>query len=211
MWLTLSDMDKYIYHYTNASTLKKYILPTQKLRFRTFEHMNDPKEYKDFPIGAFYSSSTKDDVVDDSILFFSERLKKNWKVACFSADVDGAIVSKVRSDLGEDTVNARYYRGHTRPTMWAHYAGNHSGACLVFKKADLDTQIKLQAQGLQVFSGRVKYVKPSIPSWGASKYIIDITDVNLLGVELALERHILANIDGLFLEKAVDWKSEQEV
>jgi len=208
----LQDHEKYVYHYTRTCTLVKNILPTNRIRLSPFSELNDPLEFKNYifsRVGARVSGADLDAQMDA----FATNFRARWRVACFSADVYESTATRMREDKGEDIISAALYRGHSRPQMWAHYANNHAGVCLIFDKKLLHTVMAAAAQSIdgQVHAKRVIY-KPR--QLNRSLYETDhlTLDTELLryGTDHAIELHTARYIDDLFFTKNPDWNNEQE-
>lgn len=209
IWYILRDADRYVYHYTRARTLTDIILPRRTLRLSRFQALNDPKETKNFRVaGAAWGEDLHPSVLDT----FSHCLKENWRIACFSSD-PGEAVFRAKDDLGAAQLQAMHERGHSRPRMWAQYAENHAGACLVFDREALDSAFNDLAAdlGANVFSGKVIYDDTRVaPSLSLGPFTASMNDVRWFGVEEAARRHGLRFWRQLFLTKNVDWSAERE-
>lgn len=194
------DVNHYVYHYTNYSTALEYILPSQTIRFNPYKNTNDPKESKDWFFSMSYSN--QDRAAEDSMHhFFSEvgrrfndLLKSNAKLICFTTDK--AIASNGNKHL----------RGFEHPRMWAQYAGNHKGICLMFNKIKLNQLIedKLNSIG-EIFNGDVSYEE----GYNPDTFNINFADANK-NMEESVKKHVLKHSRGLFFSKFHDWKDECE-
>jgi len=113
------DNGKYLYHFTKTETALLYVLPSRKLKLNSILESNDPKENKTF---GFWSILLLIDDIDYSTIkqSYKDYLSKNCKQLCFSLDYFNKGFS---------------VPGYRHPTMWAHYANNSKGVCLVFDKA----------------------------------------------------------------------------
>ncbi len=127
-YISEENYNKYLYHYTSEEVLINHILPEKRLRFSPFYETNDPHETKswhfsmsdDLEVGM-ESQSSKDFLKNQER--FSDILKSQIKVLCFAQDniEDGW----------------RYGKGTLKPRMWAQYAKNHTGACIIFNRTKL--------------------------------------------------------------------------
>ncbi len=61
IWYHLRTVDKFVYHYTTASSFQK-IFDTRTLRFSTFRRMNDPRETKDFPFSFSFDDERNEEL-----------------------------------------------------------------------------------------------------------------------------------------------------
>jgi hypothetical protein len=164
IWYMLQDCERYVYHYTRASTLVDSILPSGQMRFSRFQYVNDPRESKDW---LFNYRSVRADLnfaVGPIETKLNQLLKHSWRVGCFASDPYEALVTREREDRGEDILGALYERGHSRPRMWAQYGDDYSGACLIFEKATLDADIRSFCKGVgsTVHAGKVVYRNPRV-------------------------------------------------
>jgi len=140
----------------------------------------------------------------------NEVLKRSWRIGCFVVDPYEAVETRAREAKGEDLSGAIYERGHSRPTMWAHYAERDAGACLVFDKSQLDADIRSVSDS--VFVDKVVYRhRRVVPRLGASDYLtLWMPHIEALGFGEALDRHIEDHAKELFFRKAADWQHERE-
>jgi hypothetical protein len=112
---------EFLYHYTNATAAKK-ILDTQQLKFGHVHRSNDPFEILSNRYSHLDFPNKKS---EDYMLKLDAYIKREMSFGCFGID-------------------ASRIRGDEKWTMWAHYANNHKGACLVFNKWKLLSKIKEQ-------------------------------------------------------------------
>ncbi|MBE9609730.1 DUF2971 domain-containing protein [Chitinilyticum piscinae] len=113
----------FVSHFTSMNSLIEFIIPDCRIRFSPLYKLNDPKESKGESSMMLYSGVPGDPwrLPDnyDGLYIEHERAKRSGiKVACFSIGVDGASCWR-------------------KPRMWAQYAGNSRGACLIFDKKKL--------------------------------------------------------------------------
>lgn len=176
--------------------------------------LNDPREYSDWRFNFISKNSNSYNSTQDIELYYNEILKRNWYVGCFSSDSEEALVTPEREKAGANLVEALYERGHSRPTLWAHYANNHKGLCLIFDRAKLDEAIRQSAtETIAVHSGRVDYKNLRVlPKIGDHT---DLLSINLdehfaMGRERAAIKHLRNHVNTLFFQKNIDWSSERE-
>ena len=106
---------KLLGHYTNLSGLEG-ILQKRELRFGLFGRTNDPFENTD----PEFEIRISENVTGDSSIFFDDgELRKPFRLLCFSLS---------------DTIDYFY----KKPRMWAQYADNHRGCCLILDKGKFD-------------------------------------------------------------------------
>jgi hypothetical protein len=97
--------------------------------------------------------------------------------------------------------------------MWAQYADNHKGACLVFRKELLDRAIRDYARHrrLQVYRGRVHYQECSVVSnFAFGPFSFSGDEVLRHGVPRAAKLHVERYFRELYLNKNPDWEAERE-
>ena len=104
--------------------------------------------------------------------------------------------------------------GFSRPTMWAHYAGNHTGCCIAFDKARLTQRIMHESSDLfgdpaGVAQGAVSY---SADAFGgdASLRGINADEVRQNGPEIAVRDHFRRIGIDVWFQKHSDWSPEAE-
>lgn len=209
MFYNYESDKKYLYHYTSSTTLVKHILPTGMIRFSPLSKTNDPRESKDwtFGFGVNHNSSAFNKLDGKDFILLENRAtfiaKGTCKLLCLTMDELGCHIPDI------DVI---YKRGYCRPRMWAHYAENHNGICLIFDKIRLNEVIENSKRNESVlYTGEVKYNNRSqAPSLYNNPFIINYDEVLEFGMEIAVHRHIAYYHKELFFEKSVDWKEERE-
>ena len=115
-----------LFHYTAYSSALNILL-SQRLRLGSLENMNDPLEFEDHH--------------GQPVMYQGERFEKEYEETAL--DYEGAVSEKERSVRFASFSMDRYpccnnfSKGWARSRMWAQYADNHKGVCLVFNKANL--------------------------------------------------------------------------
>lgn len=204
MFYRIGSADEYLYHYTSAEKLLKYILPSRSLRMGPFASTNDPRETKDWVFGFGRRAGPLDiEEIRKLGSAATKAAKSKAKVICFVRDASGGVGMEP---------NAIYERGFCRPRMWAQYAQNHTGACLVF-----DSKMLRQALAESVsnprdlFEQHVTYLNRSrAPSLTDNPFILDIDAIRRRGVRDSVRAHIDRHWQALFFEKMMDWSDERE-
>ncbi|MCF8710394.1 DUF2971 domain-containing protein [Rhizorhapis sp. SPR117] len=144
---------------------------------------------------------------------FIAKFRVDWRVACFSADIYEATMTRSREDRDEDILAAPFHRGHSRPQMWAHYADNHAGACLIFRRDRLEQAMYRKASNIngRVYSRRIIYRPGSLRQrlFGSNPLIVAMSDLEH-GTRHAIERHTDRHIEELLFTKHPDWQNEHE-
>jgi len=97
--------------------------------------------------------------------------------------------------------------------MWAQYAENHGGACIVLDKRALTSAFEAlgASLSLNVLSGPIDYKNTPVASkLEIGPLMADMNDVRHFGLEEAARRHSLRFWRELFLIKNTDWSAERE-
>ena len=200
----VSSTEEYLYHYTSAASLEK-ILSGRRLRMNPFARTNDPKESKNWRFDFT-------DVDDDATLAsrYSELgseatriAKSRSKLLCFTRDAQEALTPRL------DWI---YHRGFARPRMWAQYAAQHSGACLIFSFPQLREAVTSSfPPGSLVWGEDVTYTNPPVaPPLGEKALTLNARLIKQEGLERAVRQHVQDYYRALFFEKLVDWRDEEE-
>lgn len=202
----LKSDTRYLYHYTKSVTLAERILHSQTLRIGPIVATNDPRETKDwiFGLGARNGFGATTDDEFTSIEQESTSIAKNCcKVICFAQDAPGA------GGMGVDGI---YLRGFCKPRMWAQYADNHTGACLVFDRMKLAHAVRTSiSTASTLFQGEVTYANRSrAPNLQTSPFVLDFDEIKRSGIERTVRSHIARFWRELFFEKLLDWRDEHE-
>ena len=105
-----------------------------------------------------------------------------------------------------DPVNV-WDRGWARSRMWAQYADNHRGVCLVFDRDETirDIVAQLDAEG-DAANGSVTYEDSAAPD----AFVVDANRVDPTYPLTAVINQMWAYRDQLFFRKARDWETEYE-
>lgn len=160
-----------LYHFTSAESVIK-IIDSMKLKFSSFENLNDLNEQEvNFQIADF--------VLDVKLRDF---IIKECRLLSFSRDV---VKSHKISEWGFD-----------HPRMWAQYADNHSGACVVLNERKV-----LQKNKHLLSSNYSKIENVVYHNWIISDKTEDLQDAR----EILKKRY-----RDLFFKKHKDWKHEGE-
>lgn len=217
MWRTFDKIDsnEYLYHYTSIETLLK-ILYFDSLRFSNLCKTNDLFEQK--PKIIFESNSPADFEKIEKVKAYLNARRKRVKILCFSQDLQynpnelDEILGEIRLHLSKDKQKAHMFgRGFALARMWAQYATNNEGVCIIFKKKEL---LKLaQTQRVLVKANPVVY-KNAFDS-----FVIDRNLVKAMyklmhdNKETALTQIIARNsrfVEYNYFSKLMDWSGENE-
>ena len=214
-WITIYEKDfspdKYIYHYTTFDSAI-IILNSMSLRFSNICKANDTAESK--PKLVFQKNVTEDDkerIVD----FFINVNTLGLKILCFTRDnITDTLLEKDLQKMYADYSG----RGFSLPRMWAQYAENNSGICLVFDKAKFLTLVDRQIKLLVIKKDNVNYID-QFKGYKVKREIVD----NILNY-LYSERSNVGNtiigrqlfnkfpqlVNYNYFNKLDDWKGEHE-
>ncbi len=198
------DHSQLLYHYTKMSTARNHIFRTGRLRMSDFRLMNDPKESRMWKFGLTGAKcgDMKCKEWDELGAKLSTRFKEHARVMCFCRDVE-PLTGDHMGDIGR--------RGFARPRMWAQYAENHTGVCLVFDRVKLSEQIKQAcAKAWIVIGSKVNYRDRHIAADLRGHYEINLDWLERLGFEQYWRQHIRQFGQRLFFEKMEDWRDEWE-
>jgi len=196
---------KELCHYTKRDTALEKILFGGKIRLGLLGLTNDPKESKWNPIAALYPENYMPKH-EEMIQLGDEAQrvsKEEWKVLCMSQHF---AVRKYKEET-KNTVISKFRHGYSRPRMWAQYAENHSGVCLIFDGKKLHANIESALNGrCKIFSGSVTY-----KNYGAIvSELFDYSDILRYGLSEGVRAHYYKHYKHYFLSKYPDWKNESE-
>jgi Protein of unknown function (DUF2971) len=96
-----------------------------------------------------------------------------------------------------------------RPRMWEQYGERHSGICLVFDRAMLESRIETELAEVPHYSGDVRYT----PGGWAQSNARTAADADMLDrgfQEVVIQAHIDTYKDDFFFLKMDDWAAEHE-
>lgn len=159
--------------------------------------MNDPRETKQWYLQVLHNPEDKTSV--EEMMESGTLLKKNIKLCCFTGD---NFEKMNRSGL--------VGRGFCHPRMWAQYADNHRGICLMFDKNILTLNI---FESLSKF-GRILHNK--ITYSDLHDHIDEIAfrlhkdSVNDRGMEKVINEMQHKFYHSYFFKKNSDWQDEDE-
>lgn len=207
----------HVYHYTTRSAALELILPSRSIRIGSLGETNDPREtkdwgfgYKPIPVIAGTDSEFAFDLhASTKIQSSANRIRrKEWWTFCTSVDALELLPE------GPDLPDLNQFRyGYARARLWAQYAENHKGVCLVFDGPLLDEAIRAAKAEAHLFSGRVTYSDEWDRNAHRNRYYaleLDYDQVLEGDLDDNLREHIRQNFQPILLEKAKDWESEQE-
>lgn len=211
------DCNKYLYHYTNFETAIK-IICGNKLLFSPIGRTNDTSEAKlkivfeqnDIECKELYREQVKK--ISE---YFCDSTQK-VQLLCFS--MDAKISEKDKKQYWSTIGNKYLYydvsgRGFALPRMWAQYASNNKGVCLVFNREKLEKLINKKIAFTKATA--VKYKK------FFDRYVIDKARMEILYERISMMSNgsltlldmIQKDNDFLvynYFTKLDDWKNEHE-
>ena len=132
---------EYLFHYTKAGIFES-IINNQELWFNNIYKTNDPYENKKFD---FYSKTEKKDISGEYVKINDD--EEDAQV-CFFQQLNrmkNRIVKTISFCCGDYNVNPLIDNnrpGYFYPRMWAQYADNSKGVCLVSDKHKLLKELK---------------------------------------------------------------------
>lgn len=197
IWAPLSDLEsknRYLYHYTKIDTCLK-ILYSETLQFSSISSTNDIFEQK--PKIKFKSKNKE--MLEKFIKVQSALKERRTKMQllCFSKDSDENVTSP------KDEADVRG-RGFALPRMWAQYAENNQGVCLIINKSRLLQQ--LQKEKIEFWEHEVNYCD--------SFEVFPLEECDIINMEKNLNNpSVMSNSKYLelnYFSKLKDWESERE-
>lgn len=193
------DVNKYLYHYTRWEIALEHIFPTGEMRFSPLQMTNDPRESKEWMFMFNGSRSIDKNEMNEISNKVKLLIQERSKVICFTRE-DPTKYKKPPFKV--------LFRGFAHPRMWAQYAGNHTGVCLIFDKKELTTNITAQLFNVEhIFEGPVSY-KNQVGYIDA--FSLDYSQIKRDGLNKFISQHISKYHKMLFFGKLSDWKSELE-
>lgn len=146
--------DSFLYHYTSLSSACK-ILESNSLKLSNLTSTNDPLEFlSPENFGFSYWGD-----IDYKKVFYELRLsgqkRRNYvRMLCFCKDLF-CTSEEWKNEKNQDFADNLLFKGWARSRMWAQYADNHSGVCLVFDKPEFQKAFKsLANDDVEILSDR---------------------------------------------------------
>jgi hypothetical protein len=208
------DTEQYVYHYTSTETAIRHILQSTTLRLGPLATVNDPRESRLLGFTYLPKEMLKPGLLSGDASFYhlknlshrnitdkaSALLAKRIKIACFARDTKSVTLD----DPG-------YYRGYTRPAMWAYYGSNHTGVCLVFDRSQLIASILDQIGSLgHLHFGNMRYPRSGATKRDLRAFNLDLHEIATSTLEHYIERKFQGFHAELCLRKHPDWRLENE-
>lgn len=203
MYIGHKDPERYLYHYTKAETAIDFILKDKTIKLSNYTNTNDPKESKNWffvPI-TYQGRNLKKYTPENLSKIINPILKNRTNLICFSKD----------KQLTGNHVNDMNNRGFCKPRMWAQYGDNHKGVCLIFDMNIFSSVFHEQFNRKASAQGRVQYRDQTIAEQANDPaFMVNIDQLEELGVSSYLYNHVRSHKSRLFFEKATDWSNEDE-
>lgn len=197
-------------HYTKKNTALEKILREKKIKFGLLGLTNDPKESKMRQVNLisigrmYYDRDLEPKVKEESYRIISSE----WKVLCMTQSSE----ARKFKNPNKNEIMSRFRHGYNRPRMWAQYAENHSGVCLIFDGKKLHTNISSSLdETSQLFKGAVNYENFSaFVSRPMESFDLLIKSRDPIKFTETIRAHYLLHYEHYFLSKYPDWQGESE-
>lgn len=193
-----------LYHYTSAATFTDYIAPNMNLMLSAFDRMNDPRECDRWEFD--WLTPPGDDVMQARDRL-NDDIRAQARLACFCRDED---IPERKPTFFE----IAYTRGFSRPRMWAQYAANHSGVCVIFDRHRLlaNFEAHMTKHKLTLLFGVVDYAnrKPVGGLGRMDAFTVIDGEYRTLGPDRYAMHHAVKHHRELFFSKHLDWRDENE-
>ncbi len=213
-WDGYEVSDHCVYHYMSLHSAL-LILSSGRLRFSDLRDVNDPVEQRKRV--AFYGPTCPKDGKFKNAAKQAVTLLNNTFVLCCSRDPNSHEHGDLLNSMAETEGTVVPFhsqhedRGFYRMRMWAQYAANHSGVCLVLNRERLNetTTALATAESFKFYSGPVRYgaienCKSSDP------FLLSWEEVTEHGIKSVVDSHVERNHVAEFFFKRLDWRDERE-
>jgi len=203
-----------ICHYTSKEIALEHILANKKIRLGRLGLTNDPRESRRWMVpnvvwGEELTKEGEAEIAKSTLMIEQEVnriLKEEWRVlcaVCHNFPYSDSYEGKKEYD------HHKYAFSHSR--MWAQYAKNHSGVCLLFDGKKLDENMHqhfdLTGENYPIFHGFVRYdYNESVKTTPTH---LDIEFQNEKPVD-RIRKTLIKHYEPNFLYKSPEWKAEHE-
>lgn len=206
--------DAFVYHFTTFKTARDFILGGERqILANLMAKMNDPFEHtpKQLPLAWKTIDAIEDDLASRVHKVLIDATVSDARLFCCSLDVPA---QKCAHQNGP--IYTRFNRrGFDHPSMWAHYADNHRGVCLIFYRERLNQSFRkaCEPKGLKSISAPVNYERFAASrllresDWYVTK---DQSDMTQSSLKQWARDHIIANYTLFYFTKHDDWTPEAE-
>jgi hypothetical protein len=186
-----------LYHYTKAEAAVCWIMPHARLRLSRLGSSRDPFEYKFMFLDAVQwgSSSGLVDRSKEAELELDRVRRAEFRMVSFCRNAEAGPLeqSGIRS------------LGCSKSRMWAQYGQDHEGVCLAFNRERLLAAVTRSGmRGVSAKDMSYGY------SDSAAARIVDVTEVEKMGVRDWCVRHVQEHVDYFFFTKDADYRDEDE-
>lgn len=204
-----------LFHYTKRELALEYILPTLLIRLGLLGQTNDPREVKEWGAIVTEPHDPSEDPLQMHERMTQVQLEMNrirreeWKVLCMTRNHPNLKPQKPNTPEG----GRRFLCGWSHSRLWAQYAENHSGVCLIFDGPKLDTAIReTLGDRVSIFCGSVGYQNElDIEAQREAKALyISYPENCEPDLTKGLREHMRRNWKIAFLRKSKDWATEWE-
>jgi len=154
--------NQFLFHYTTYSAALGILL-SQQMRLGPLVNKNDPLEFEDHrDDGRVVNTNPSDEefatIVGDYMNAVDEK-ERSVRFASFAMDMPFYNSLK---DSQENCYN-NLSKGWARSRMWAHYADNHKGVCLIFDKENLVKSFEMAFNSNETYCKEVTYTNNLYP------------------------------------------------
>jgi|SRR5215218_407793 len=153
----IAEYGSVVCHYTKSATAFEHILAGRRLRFSPYRLMRDPMESKEWVFGAAFFPGNFEGRGDEM-----EILGRAHKAANLAKSATKllALTTDAPEYKGQGLQEEMFGRGWARARMWELYGENHRGACLVFDREQLHSELNESLPDADVgalYHGPVRY------------------------------------------------------
>lgn len=216
-WYTWHDekfsCDEYLYHYTTIEKACK-ILYYQSLRFSPVSNTNDTTESK--VKLEFENNGNIEDFLRKKESIRKYMLSNNdfLQLLCFSMDENKSDEKKVYTKSNDMYFVDMAGRGFALPRMWAQYADNNSGVCLIINKRKFEDELNNNYNFLKVKYDKVEY-KDTFDVFRMNSETIESLANSISEDETVINGYTFLDrnkeyVDYSFFTKGIDWINEKE-
>lgn len=200
-----------IFHYTKCKTALENILVEKRLRLSRLGKTNDPRESQLWNIPTPYWIGVQNDhealldaLTIKAIDEVKRIIKEDWKVLCFT--LNRSDTAETITNPLEETYHFHLCPGYARPQLWAHYAENHQGVCLLFDSDRLDQSLQQKFNGHKITHDKVEYGTSWLPPFPRDLR----NEIESLGLDKAAWNYVVTHEYFFFLRKYLEWSNETE-
>ena len=181
-----------IAHYTRKETFLECILPSDTLRLGRLTNTNDPRESKEwsFPsVGVHGANLTNvEEYTHRANEHLNRKLRNRAYVCCGTMNTIDDV-----------------YDCYLRPRMWAQYADNHEGVCLLLHRNKMDSEVRKVLSTHDELLHKEVYYANSFPF--SAPVMFRAPDIERSVDEFIEDRD---HRDYFLLHKHTDWEGENE-